>query len=161
MGTRTKINFFVSYAHADDAYADPFLELLSSMLKPSKTYDFSLWRDTNILPGEDWHGEINKALEQCKMGLLLVSPHFLGSEFITEKELPRFVGDEAKSVIPVMLRKVNLKRHDLKGLSVSQIYRFKAGPNNYRSFAQCGSEQKEDFVYDLHEKIEQRLERGG
>ena len=158
MKRRQKVRFFVSYAHADDQYADPFMQALQAMLKPSKAYDFELWRDTNILPGEDWRKQIDKALSKCGLGLLLVSPEFLGSKFITEEELPIFVGDGAKPVIPVMLRKVNLDRHDLKGLSVSQIYRYKAGPNNFRSYAQCGSEQRDDFVYDLHEKIEQRLE---
>lgn len=130
------------------------------MLKPSKAYDFELWRDTNILPGEDWHKEIKNALSKCGLGLLLISPEFLGSKFIAEEELRMFVGGEGKPVIPVMLRKVNLERHDLKGLIVSQIYRYKAGPNNFRTYAQCGSEQREEFVYDLHDKIEQRLERG-
>lgn len=160
MTTRNKIRFFVSYAHDDDAYADPFLEALAAMLKPSKTYEFQLWRDTGILPGERWRDEIDTALEWCSLGLLLVSPAFLGSEFIASEEIPRFVGNDARPVIPVMLRKVNLKRHDLKGLAVNQIYRYKAGPNNYRSYAQCGSEQRDEFVYDLHDKIEQRLEKG-
>lgn len=78
-----------------------------------------------------------------------------------KEELPNFVGDGAKPVIPVMLRKVNLDRHDLKGLKESQIYRYKAGHDNFRSYAQCGSEQRDDFVFDLHDKIEQRLDRTG
>jgi len=160
MGRRAKIRFFVSYSHADDQYADPFMGSLQAMLKPSKAYDFEMWRDTNILPGEDWRKQIEKSLLKCRLGLLLVSPEFLGSKFIIEEELPMFVGDGAKPVIPVMLRKVNLERHDLKGLNVSQIYRYKAGLNNFRSYAQCGSEQRDEFVYDLHDKIEQRLERG-
>ena len=156
---RVKVRFFVSYAHADDEYADPFIKALCEMLKPSKTYDFELWRDTEILPGETWLKEIEDALKACTLGLLLVSPAFLGSDFITQSELPRFVGNDAKPVIPVMLRKVNFERHDLKGLSVTQIYRYKAGADNYRSFAQCGSGQREEFVYDLHERIERRLEK--
>ena len=159
MAKRSKIRLFVSYAHADDQYADPFLKSLMGMLKPSRAYEFELWRDTGILPGEDWLKEIEEALAKCRLGILLVSPEFLGSEFITEKELPEFIDCKAKPVVPVMLRKVNLKRHDLKGLSDSQIYRFKAGSNNYRSYAQCGSEQRDDFIYDLHDKIEQRLEK--
>ncbi len=58
-----------------------------------------------------------------------------------------------------MLRMVNFNRHDLKGLNETQIYQYKAGPNNYRSYAQCGSNQQEEFVYDLYERIEQRLEK--
>lgn len=86
MGRRAKIRFFVSYAHADDQYADPFMQSLLAMLKPSKTYEFELWRDTSILPGEDWRKEIDAALSKCGLGLVLVSPSFLGSDFITKEE---------------------------------------------------------------------------
>ena len=156
---RAKIKCFVSYAHADDAYVKPFMAALTEMLKPSKTYDFELWRDTGILPGENWLHEIEAALGTCSLGLLLVSPAFLGSEFITSKEISRFTGDNAKPVIPVMLKKVNFDRHDLKGLEATQIYQYHAGPNIYHSFAQCGSKQKAEFIYDLHENIEKRLEK--
>ena len=159
MASRTRIEFFVSYARKDDHYADPFIESLEAMLKPSKSYEFKLWRDTVILPGEDWLEEIKAALSCCRIGLLLVSPHFLGSDFISREELPTFVGGGDKPGVPVMLRKVNLDLHDMKGLSASQIYQYKAGPNNLRSYAQCGSEQREEFVYDLHDKIEKRLRK--
>jgi len=156
---RIEVEFFVSYAHADDEYADPFLDDFKEMLAPSKKYRFEFWRDTVILPGETWVKEIRKALERCSLGLLLVSPAFLASPFITEKELSKFVGESSKPFIPVMLRKVNLKLHDLKGLRETQLFRLKAGPNNYRSYAQCGSSQKSDFVYSLHEQVEARLDK--
>ena len=150
---------FVSYAHSDEEYVDPFIKAFREMLAPSKKYDFRMWSDHGILPGEAWAEEIREALEECSLGILLVSPSFLGSEFITEKELPHFIGEKSKPLIPVMLRKVNLKRHDLKGLGEKQIFRLKAGPDNYRSYAQCGTSQRNDFVYDLHEQIESRLDR--
>jgi hypothetical protein len=156
---RIKIDGFVSYAHSDDEYADPFLRGFKEMVAPSKKYRFEFWQDPIILPGEAWVKEIMKALERCSLGLLLVSPAFLASPFITKKELPRFVGGSAKLVIPVMLRKVNLKRHDLKGLGKTQLFRLKAGPDNYRSYAQCGSSQRSDFVYELHEQVEARLDK--
>lgn len=156
---RIKVEVFVSYAHADDEYADPFLDGFKEMVAPSRKYRFEFWQDHVILPGETWVKEIRKAIERCALGLLLVSPAFLASPFITEEELPKFLGDHSKSVIPVMLRKVNLKLHNLKGLGETQLFRLKAGPNNYRSYAQCGSSQKSDFVYALHERVEARLDK--
>lgn len=157
--TRKEIKLFVSYAHEDDEYVEPFLRGLREMLAPSKAYRFRFWQDTGILPGETWSKEIRGALESCTLGLLLVSPALLASPYITTEELPKFVGSGAKPMIPVMLKKINLRRHDLKGLEVTQLFRLKAGPNNYRSFAQCGSSQRSDFVYDLHDKIEERLDK--
>ncbi len=129
------------------------------MLAPSKKYSFEFWQDHAILPGEAWANEIGNALKECTLGILLVSPSFLGSDFITQEELPKFIGESSKPVIPIMLRKVNLKLHDLKGLGEKQIFRLKAGPDNYRSYAQCGTSQRNDFVYDLHEKVESRLDK--
>jgi hypothetical protein len=157
--TRKEIRFFVSYAHEDDEYVEPFLRGLKEMLAPSKTYHFRFWQDVDILPGESWPQEIRHALESCTLGLLLVSPAMLASPYILANELPMFVGSGDKPVIPVMLKKINLRRHDLKGLHEAQLFRLKAGPNNYRSFAQCGSSQRSDFLYDLHEKIEERLDK--
>ena len=156
---RIEVEIFVSHAHADDEYADPFLDAFKDMVAPSKKYRFEFWQDPVILPGETWVKEIRNSLGRCALGLLLVSPAFLASPFITEEELPKFVGESSKPVIPVMLRKVNLKLHDLKGLGETQLFRLKAGPNNYRSYAQCGSSQRSDFVYALHEKVEARLDK--
>ena len=153
------ISIFVSYAHADDEYADSFMKEFKEMLTPSKKYHFKFWQDHVILPGEDWADEINNALNECTLGILLVSPSFLGSNFITQEELPKFIGDTSKPVVPIMLRKVNFELHDLKGLKVRQIFRLKTGPNNFKSFAQCGKNQKNDFIYDLHEKIELKLDK--
>ena len=158
-GKRIKVEVFISYAHADDEYADPFLGGFKEMKAPSKKYRFEFWQDHILLPGETWGKEIRNALERCTLGLLLVSPAFLASPFITEEELPKSLGEPSKPVIPVMLRKVNLKLHNLKGLGETQQFRLKAGPNNYRSYAQCGSSQKSDFVYALHEQVEARLDK--
>lgn len=157
--TRKEIRFFVSYAHEDDEYVEPFLRGLKEMLAPSRSYNFRFWQDVDILPGETWPNEIRHALETCTLGILLVSPAMLASPYVLEQELPAFVGSGDKPVIPVMLKKINLKRHDLKGLNEAQLFRLKAGPNNYRSFAQCGSSQRGDFFYDLHDKIEERLDK--
>ena len=161
MTTDNKINIriFVSYAHADHKYADPFLKGFKEMLSPSKKYRFEFWQDEAILSGETWVNEINDALEICTLGILLVSPSFLGSDFISQEELPRFIGETPKPVVPIMLRKVNLKLHDLKGLEEKQIFRLKADPDNHRSYAQCGESQKHDFVYALHEQVEARLDK--
>ena len=93
------------------------------------------------------------------LGLLLVSPAFLGSEFITKKELKAFVGSVAKPVVPVMLRRINRKRHNLKGLENFKIFELEVDQENLRSFAQCGHKQEYDFAYELHEQVEARLDK--
>lgn len=157
---RIKIKFFVSYAHADDEYASAFLDEFKEMTAPSEKYDYQFWQDTEILPGEHWCEEIGEAIDHCDVGLLLISPAFLASKFIDEEELPRLVGDKKKPIVPIMLKMVNLKRHNLKGLGGNQIYRLKVeGVKQLKSFAQCGASQRSDFVYELFDKVESRLDR--
>ncbi|TSA54360.1 MAG: toll/interleukin-1 receptor domain-containing protein, partial [Planctomycetaceae bacterium] len=113
---RIKVQFFVSYAHKDSEHSSSFIDEFKEMSAPSKKYEYVFWQDTEILPGENWSEEIRDALNKCDLGLLLISPAFLGSKFIDAEELPKFIGDKAKSIVPIMLKMVNLKRHDLKGL---------------------------------------------
>lgn len=157
---RVPIHFFISYAHTDDELATIFIDEFKEMSGPSKRYEYIFWQDTEILPGENWKEEIQAALKNCDLGLLLISPAFLGSEFIVSDELPKFIGDKAKPVIPIMLKKVNFERHDLKGLKSAQIVRHKAkNKKDLKSFAQCGRNQKAEFVYELFDKVEARIDK--
>jgi len=157
---RVKIQFFVSSARTDDEFSTAFIDEFKEMSAPAKKYEYVFWQDTEILPGENWKEEIREALINCDLGLLLISPAFLGSKFINDEELPRFVGDKAKPIIPIMLKMVNFERHNLKGLDRNQIFRYKAeGVKKLKSFAQCGSYQKTEFVYELFDKVERRLDK--
>ncbi len=153
---RIKVPYFQSYAHLDHRLADDLLDRLHRQLAPSQHYDYRPWRDREqILTGENWFGQITQALDDCRLGLLLVSPAFLASKFIDRHELPRFVGADAKPVIPVVLQPVNVQRHDLKGLQEYQLF----WHNGQRAYGQCDGRARDRFVEELFEQIERRLDR--
>jgi hypothetical protein len=154
--TRSRVRFFTSYAHDNKQPADDLLERLREQLAPSKRYEYVLWRDTQIEAGQQWRQEIRQALDDSDLALLLVSPAFLISPFITQEELPRFVGDKAKPVIPVLLQKVDFVYHDLKGLKDYQIFRL----GEKKSFADCRDDfSRRQFAEELFLEIERRLEK--
>lgn len=76
---------FVSYSHDDTEWKDRFLKVASPL---TRYVGVKLWSDQQIRAGEKWRDEINKALDQAVVAVLLVSINSLASEFIATVELP-------------------------------------------------------------------------
>ncbi|MGH9320951.1 MAG: toll/interleukin-1 receptor domain-containing protein, partial [Vicinamibacteria bacterium] len=84
MGPSKPDQIFISYAHEDARWRDEF----ERMLAPARERGLiGVWSDESIAAGEEWSRNIQKALENTRVGLLLVTDHFLKSEFITRVEL--------------------------------------------------------------------------
>ena len=93
---------FISYSNLDVEW----LELLRKQLKPLEKKGLKVWSDKDIVPGQEWLAEIDNSLDSGKVAVLLVSAHFLDSDFIQNQELPRFL-KAAKlqqiTILPVLI----------------------------------------------------------
>ncbi|MBU4308026.1 MAG: toll/interleukin-1 receptor domain-containing protein [Candidatus Aminicenantes bacterium] len=157
---KKKITFFVSYARANKELANRFLTKFQEQLTPSKKFEYVLWKDVEILVGEKWHEEIQDAIKICRLGLFLVSPAFLGSQYIQKHELPKFIKGGSKAIIPIMLQPVDFDRHDLKGLEKVQIFRLEGKQfQSPKAYGDCVGNQRNRFVHELFKQVENRMDK--
>jgi len=153
------INYFVSYAHSNKKAALVFLEKFEEQTGAAKLFDYSRWDDRQLTVGEKWDKGIQEAIKKCDFGLILVSPALLASQYVKNKELPKFLSSEGKRCFPIMLAEVDFKRHDLLGLESLQIFRLDFPKfKEPRAFTACKEKRKEDFVRELFAKVHDWLE---
>ena len=82
----------VSYSHADEEWRDRLRTFLKPLVRQQR---IRIWDDTAIDAGDTWQEEIMRAFGSANIAILLMSPDFLASDFISQKELPLLV-DRAK-----------------------------------------------------------------
>jgi hypothetical protein len=95
---------FISYSHVDRGW----LERLHVHLKPLERLGTIVrWDDTCIRPGTQWREEIQSALDNARVAVLLVTADFLASDFIVNNELPpllRAAEGHGTIVLPVIVK---------------------------------------------------------
>ncbi len=128
-------SIFISYAHADVEW----LERLSLFLKPlAKDVGLDVWDDRRIAAGGNWRAEIERQLDSASVAILLVSQHFLSSDFIGSSELPRLLEasrSRGLSIIPIAISASLYKRH--AELCALQFANDPAQPLDLLPNAQC------------------------
>jgi hypothetical protein len=108
--TPTRKFAFISYCHDDK----PFLDELTVHLKPlEKRGLLDPWSDSRIKGGNLWKEQIDRALQQTHIAVLLISPGFLASDFIVDNELPPILQaakEKGVTVLPLILRTCGFTR---------------------------------------------------
>ncbi|MCW5515419.1 TIR domain-containing protein [Muriicola sp. Z0-33] len=105
MGRKTKIS--IIYFSEDK---DVLLHLLHHLKDLMEDYNLAVWQDDPILPGQMWKPQNASLIQQADVFLLLISDHFMHSEFIKQLEfklvIDRYKEDKAR-VLPIIIDKCN------------------------------------------------------
>ena len=79
----------------------------------------SAWRDTDLIPGDDWDETIQERLSESQIILFMVSRDFLASRYITDHERPvamRLMNEKKAVVVPVLLSTCSWQDEDFAKL---------------------------------------------
>lgn len=98
------VDVFISYAHDDAQHLEELLKHLALLRRAKK---IRAWTDREITAGDAWRGEIDAALENAGLVLMLVSPDFVASDFCWDVELRRALERRAANatrVVPIIVR---------------------------------------------------------
>lgn len=96
-------NIFISYSHKDEEWKDRLVDHLKVLELEGYC---TLWDDRKIKVGDDWFIEIEKALQESHIAVMLISVNFLISDFIREEEVSRILErrrQEGLWLIPVIV----------------------------------------------------------
>jgi hypothetical protein len=103
---------FISYSHKDEAWKDKLLPQLRALEQAG--VDMKVWQDRQIDAGAAWYPEIQEAMADAAVAVLLISADFLASGFCIKEEVPFLLERQEKQgmlLIPVLIRKCPWKTH--------------------------------------------------
>ena len=101
---KSALKVFISYSHKDEEFKDDLIIMLEGLRRQGI---IDPWQDRRIEEGDDWYQEIQDAMNECDLAILLVSQHFIASRFIQDVELPRLLerrGEHGLRVVPIIVR---------------------------------------------------------
>ena len=140
---------FISYAHTDRDW----LDRVQMHLKPYRNISVFVWDDTHIRPGQHWEDEIEQALTACKVAVLLVTPEFVASDFITKSELPRILAAERRGALKLHWLAIVPCAWDTLSLSSIQ-----AANNPNRPLASLPDVEQHQILVEFARKVKEDIQ---
>ena len=135
---------FISYSHRDRDW----LEHLRVFLKPYTRQNLQIWADPYIEVGGQWRRDITAALLRSCVGVLLLSPDFLASDFIHSEELPPLLEGAEDGSIILLVIPISASNYEMSPLAK---YRFAHSPD--RPLDRMRKAQRNAALVEITKKI--------
>lgn len=143
---------FISYSHQDEEWKDRLVKQLKVVQLEGLC---DVWEDRQIVVGDDWKPEIEKALNDADIAILMVSVDFLGSNFIRTEEVPRILERRETQgvwVIPVFVKPCAWTK-------VKWLNKIQGEPRDGKTLEERDRNgEAERILADLAEKIADRIQ---
>ncbi len=150
------LKVFISYSRKDEEFKDELVTMLAGLQRRGV---IDPWQDRRIEEGDEWYQEIQEAMKDCDLAILLISGDFIASRFIQDVELPKLFERrmvEGLRVVPVIVRSCLWKSEPTLG-------RIQALPLDGKPVItfQKNSGERDRIWTDIAEAIEQRAKSFG
>ena len=136
---------FLSYRKKDRKYANDLMRLIHGR---SECYDIAVWFDEFLTPGESFKENIEKALSDCKLFTLLVTPRLF--EKVTDEN-----GKEQDNYVISTELPIALKNKAEKGTDVFAVEMEKTDENSLFAFNidNCVNVESDEFGSRLSDSL--------
>ena len=145
MAERPRKTVFVSYAHEDRRWADRLATVLAPWIREKR---LALWDDSKIQAGADWQREIESAIDEASVAVLLVTSDFLASDFIMRRELPLILERARRNQLRLMWVAVAPS-----AVSITPLSNFQAANSPDRPLSALPVAQREQALVNVAKDI--------
>lgn len=149
----SKPTIFISYSHKDVAWKNRLVTHLRALELHRNSLTF--WTDEAIAMGDDWLERIQDAMSAASVAIMLISPDFLASEFISRKEMQRLLErreQDQMPIFPILVQPCVWKR-------VPWLSRLQMRPANAKALSKGTSHRVNEALAGIVEEIATALER--
>lgn len=141
----TRDRVFISYSHKDRRLFEEFKTMLAPAVRKGI---IDVWGDNRIATGANWKKEIRSSIDAARVAVLLVSQHFLASDFIAKHELPPLIKaarEEGVTIVWIYLSACLYEQ--------TEIAEYQAAHDLSRPLNQLDSAQRQGVLREVCSKL--------